>query len=164
MHMWNMKAIPLLVKKIWPSLKLYKSRSIFKLKVTRSKFLVPMERSCHKECTYIIWKPYLFWLGSYGQGYNCLKVGQTSRSRLHGQKARCVPLFFFQQCFLVGIRLCKWGPTIRMNEARRMKWSILLSDNILIFSLFVGCFYRKRSSFKSYIQNSQDHKLRWKLS
>ena len=32
----------------------FKSRSNVKVKVTRSKILVPMERSCHKECTYII--------------------------------------------------------------------------------------------------------------
>ena len=31
--------------------KVFKSRSNFKVKVTRSKILVPMERSCHKECT-----------------------------------------------------------------------------------------------------------------
>ena len=24
--------------------------------------------SCHNKCTYVIWKPYLFWLRSYGQG------------------------------------------------------------------------------------------------
>ena len=24
-------------------------------------------RSCHKECTYSIWKPYYFWFGSYGK-------------------------------------------------------------------------------------------------
>ena len=29
-----------------------------------------------------------------------------------------------------------------MNEAWRIKQSILVSDKILIFSLFVGCFYR----------------------
>ena len=49
-------------------LKFFKSRSNFKVKVTSAKILVPMERSCHKECTYVIWKPYIFWLGSYGQG------------------------------------------------------------------------------------------------
>ena len=31
--------------------KVFKSRSKFMVKVTRSKILVPMERSCHKECT-----------------------------------------------------------------------------------------------------------------
>ena len=34
-------------------------------------------------------------------------------------------------------------PKIRMNEAWRIKLGILNSDKILIFSLFVGCFYRK---------------------
>ena len=38
------------------------------VKVTRSKSLVLMERSCHKESTHEILKPYLFWLGTYGQG------------------------------------------------------------------------------------------------
>ena len=30
-----------------------------------------------------------------------------------------------------------------MNEAWRIKENILVSDKILIFSLFVGCIYRK---------------------
>ena len=131
-----MKALPLLIRKLWPRLKFFKSRSnvkvkvtrskilvpterscdkectyviwkpylfwlgsygqglkffksrsnVSRVKVTRSKILVPTERSCDKECTYVIWKPYLFWLGSYGQGSSFLKVGQTSRSRLQGQK------------------------------------------------------------------------------
>ena len=82
----HIKALPLLVRKLWPRLKFFKSRPSFKVKVTMSKLLEPMERFCHKECTYEIWKPYLFWLGSYGQGYSFLKVGQTSRSRSLGQK------------------------------------------------------------------------------
>ena len=52
MYICNMKALPLLVRKIWPRLKFFESRLNFKVKVTRSKILVPMERSCHKECTY----------------------------------------------------------------------------------------------------------------
>ena len=54
MYIGNMKALPLMVRKLWPRLKFYKSRSNFKVKVTRSKILVPMERSCHKECIYEI--------------------------------------------------------------------------------------------------------------
>ena len=51
----NMKALPLLVRKLWPRLKVFfESRSNFKVKVTRSKILVPVERFCHKECTYVI--------------------------------------------------------------------------------------------------------------
>ena len=46
-----MKALPLLVGKLWLKLKFFKSRSNFKVKVTRSKILVPSERSCHKEYT-----------------------------------------------------------------------------------------------------------------
>ena len=59
MYMWNMKDLPLLVKKLWPRLKFCKSRSNVKVKVTRSKILVPMERSCHKEYTCEIWKLYV---------------------------------------------------------------------------------------------------------
>jgi hypothetical protein len=47
-----------LPQKIWPMLKFLKSGSNFKVKVTRSKTLVPSGRSCHKEHTYEIWKPY----------------------------------------------------------------------------------------------------------
>ena len=47
----SMKSLLLLVRKLWPRLKLFKSKSNFKVKVTRSKMLVPMERSCHKENT-----------------------------------------------------------------------------------------------------------------
>ena len=54
MYICNMKALPLLVRKLWPRLKFFKSRSNVKVKVTRSKILVPLERSCHKECTYVI--------------------------------------------------------------------------------------------------------------
>ena len=61
-----MKALPFLVRKLWQMLKFFKSRSNFKVKVIRSKILVPMDRSCHKEYTYE--KPYLLWLRSYGQG------------------------------------------------------------------------------------------------
>ena len=35
--------------KVW--LKFFKSRSNFKVKVTRSNIMVPCERSCHKEYT-----------------------------------------------------------------------------------------------------------------
>ena len=52
--MCNMKALSLLVLKLWPRLKFFKSRSNLKVKVTRSKILVPSERSCHKEYTYEI--------------------------------------------------------------------------------------------------------------
>ena len=39
--------------------------------------------------------------------------------------------------------LYRWRLTIRMNEAWRIKQGILVSDKIVIFSLFVGCFYHK---------------------
>ena len=39
--MCNMKALSLLVRKLWPRFKFFKSRSNFKVKVTRSKIMVP---------------------------------------------------------------------------------------------------------------------------
>jgi hypothetical protein len=47
-----MKALLLAIQKIWPMLKFLKSGLKFKVKVTRSKYLVPIDRSCHKEHTY----------------------------------------------------------------------------------------------------------------
>ena len=44
---------------LWPMLKFLKSRSKVTIKVTCSKFMVPLERPCHKEHTRQIWKPYL---------------------------------------------------------------------------------------------------------
>ena len=61
-HMRNMKALSLVVRKLWSRLKFFKSRSNFKVKATRSKITVPCERSCHKEYTCAIWKPYHLWL------------------------------------------------------------------------------------------------------
>ena len=51
--------------------------------------MVTWGRSCHKEYTYAIWKPDLFWFESYGQGYSFSKVGQTSSSRSQNQKLWC---------------------------------------------------------------------------
>ena len=50
-YIFNMKALPPLVRELWPRIKFFESRSNFKVKVTRSKILVPKERSCHKEHT-----------------------------------------------------------------------------------------------------------------
>ena len=60
-HMCNMKALSLLVIKLWPKLEFFKRRSNFKVKVTRSKIMVPCERSCHKQYTCAIWKLYHDW-------------------------------------------------------------------------------------------------------
>ena len=49
--MCNIKALTILVRKLWPRLKFFKSRSNFKVKVTRSKIMVPCAISCHKEYT-----------------------------------------------------------------------------------------------------------------
>ena len=47
--MCNMKALSLVVRKLWPRLKFFESISNFKVKVMRSKITVPCEKSCHKE-------------------------------------------------------------------------------------------------------------------
>ena len=47
--MLNLKALSLSVQKLMPSLSLFKSGSKVKVKVTRSKILVPRERFCHKK-------------------------------------------------------------------------------------------------------------------
>ena len=47
--MCKIKAQSLLVQKLWSRLSFFKSRSKVKVNVTRSKFLVRIERSCHKE-------------------------------------------------------------------------------------------------------------------
>ena len=49
-------------------LKFLKSRSNFKVKVTRSKIMVWCERSFHKEYTCEIWKSYLLLFISYDYG------------------------------------------------------------------------------------------------
>ena len=38
-----------------------------------------------------------------------------------------------------------------MNEAWRIKYGILVSDKILIFSLFVGCFYHNGPALMQYL-------------
>jgi hypothetical protein len=48
----HMKSLSLTIQKIWPMLKFLKSGSNFKVKVTRSKVMIPIKRSCHKEHTY----------------------------------------------------------------------------------------------------------------
>jgi hypothetical protein len=51
------KNLSLTIQKIWPMIKFYKCGSNFKVKVRRSKIMVPIERNCHKENIYEIWKP-----------------------------------------------------------------------------------------------------------
>ena len=58
-HMCNIKALFLLVRKLWPRLIFFKSRSSFKVKVTMSKIMVPCERSWHNEYTYEIRRLYI---------------------------------------------------------------------------------------------------------
>jgi hypothetical protein len=64
---WNTKALSLTIQKIWPKLNFLKSGLNFKVKVTRSNIMVPLEWSCHKEHTYETWKPYHLPFKRYGQ-------------------------------------------------------------------------------------------------
>ena len=66
--MCNIKALSLLVQKLWSRLSFFKSRSKVKVKVMKSKILVLTERSCHKEYTCVIFKSYLLLSKSYDQG------------------------------------------------------------------------------------------------
>ena len=47
----NMKTLSHMIKKVWPMLKFFKSRSKVTVKVICSKFMVLSERSCHKVYT-----------------------------------------------------------------------------------------------------------------
>ena len=48
----SMKVLSLIIKKVMANVKVFfKSRSKVTLKVTCSKFMVPLERSCHKDHT-----------------------------------------------------------------------------------------------------------------
>jgi hypothetical protein len=87
-----MKAQSLAIQKIWPMFKFLKSESNFKVKVTWSKILVPIERSCRKEDTYEIWKPYYLhskdmanvkvfekWIKLQGQGHMVKNFGTNRK-------------------------------------------------------------------------------------
>ena len=67
-HMWNMKALSLTVQKLWSRLKFSKLKVKGHGQGHKVKHLVLMERSCHKEYTCEIWKPYLLRFKSYDQG------------------------------------------------------------------------------------------------
>ena len=56
-HMWNMKALAPINQKLWPRLKLLKSRSNSKVQGQRIKVMVSNERSWQKEYTCEIWIP-----------------------------------------------------------------------------------------------------------
>jgi hypothetical protein len=76
---WNSKALSLTIQNIRPKLKFLKSGS--NLKVTKSKIMVPLESSCHKEHTYEIWKHNHLPFKIYGQFKSFWKMDQTSRSK-----------------------------------------------------------------------------------
>jgi hypothetical protein len=49
------------------NIKVFKSRSNFKVKVRRSEIVLPIQRSFHEKCTYEILKPYQLPFKRYGQ-------------------------------------------------------------------------------------------------
>ena len=67
-----MKALSLLVRKLWPRLKFFSK--VGQSSRSRSELMVPSERSCHKQYTCAIWKPHLLLLESYGQDLKFLNV------------------------------------------------------------------------------------------
>ena len=79
-----MKALSLLIRYLWPRLKFFKSRSNVKVKVTRSKIMVPNKSSCHKHMCKI--KAPSLLKRKLWPRLNILKVGQISRSRSWGQQ------------------------------------------------------------------------------
>jgi hypothetical protein len=86
-----MKALSLNIQNIWPMLKFLKSGSNSKVNVTRSKILVPIERSCDnmdKEHTYEITchskdmanvKVFEKWFKLQGQGHKVKKFGTNRK-------------------------------------------------------------------------------------
>jgi hypothetical protein len=85
-----MKALSLTIQNIWPMLKFLKSGSNIKVKVIRSKMLVPIERSCHKEHTYEIpityhskdmarVKVFEKWVKLQGQGHKVKNFGTNRK-------------------------------------------------------------------------------------
>ena len=78
------------------------------------------------------------------KSHSTYQPAQLSRERVRliiqrsPVRTRCESLFFFQQCSIY-----RWRPAIGMTEVRRIQYSKLVSDKILILSLFIGCFYHK---------------------
>ena len=91
-HICNMKALSFLVWKLWPRLKIFKSRSNFKVKVRTSKIMIPCERSCHKEYTCVNENPISSGLKVMAkvkvfnwvkvQGHNAIRVVRRQRRLL----------------------------------------------------------------------------------
>ena len=124
-----MKVLLLPVKKLWLRLKFLKSRSNFKIKVTRSKFMVRGERSCHKEWTSEIWKPYLHvhWLRIYSQGLKFLCMST---------------LMLNLRLFGIDVLWCHTEITTGMGLSHPQGW-----DNILLDSKLDGyiCLKKEKS-------------------
>ena len=69
-HMCNMKALSLLVWKLWPRLKFFKRRSNFKVKITRSKNYGTNVKGLVRRNTHMKYESSIFLIcfESYGQG------------------------------------------------------------------------------------------------
>ena len=94
-HTCNMKGLIIvfiLIWKSWQSSNLFKSKSNFKVKVTRLKsygfiWKVSLKKTYLQYDRLVV---YLFLFESYGQGHSFSKVGQTSTSRSQGRKLWCI--------------------------------------------------------------------------
>jgi hypothetical protein len=86
----HMKSLSLTIQKIWPMLKFFESGSNFKVKVTRSKVMILIESSCHKEHTYEIpityhskdmtnVKVFKKWFKLQGQGHKVKNFGTNRK-------------------------------------------------------------------------------------
>ena len=58
------------------------------VKVIMSNFMVPCERFCKKEYTCAIWKPFLFWFESYGQGLKFFKSMSNYKVKNYGTMSK----------------------------------------------------------------------------
>jgi hypothetical protein len=75
-----MKALPPTNQKLWPRLKFLKKKSNSKAKGQQVKVMVSNDRSCQKEYTCKIWKPYRLPIKRFGKGH-------TPRSKVIGSRS-----------------------------------------------------------------------------
>ena len=85
-HTCNMKALSLLLTKLWPMLKFFQSRSNFKVKVTRSKLWYHVKGLVTKNTHVQYESPITSGKKVMAKVKVFSKVGQTSRSMSRGQK------------------------------------------------------------------------------
>ena len=143
-YMWNMKTLPLSVRKIWPSsprLNILKSRS----KVTRSKSWFGVKGLVTRN-TWEIWKPYPSGFISHDKGLSFWKVEQTSRSyTLHGHILECVQSAKYLGCQITSDM--RWSNHISNICGKANKTLGFLRRNVNINSTSV-----KESAYKSLVR------------